>query len=134
MAASSYHVISKEVENHIFRHNWIFRHISMYKQPTLTKYGNYIFSCKYDIVISHIPVGSFLDVLFFLPTVILSELHERPRRKDWVTEKSTQKNLCEGNHFFDWTPSFLCHFLSLSLSSPSPFPIGVLPNGLYKGS
>ena len=37
MVPSSYHVISKEVENHIFRHNWIFRHMCMYKQPTLTK-------------------------------------------------------------------------------------------------
>ena len=36
MAASAYHVISKEVENHIFRHNWIFRRTCMYKQPTLT--------------------------------------------------------------------------------------------------
>ena len=26
IAASSYHVISKEVENQIFRHKWIFRH------------------------------------------------------------------------------------------------------------
>ena len=37
MAASAYHVISKEVENRIFRQNWIFRHTCMYKQPTLTK-------------------------------------------------------------------------------------------------
>ena len=37
MAASSYQVISKEVENRIFRHNWFFRHICMYKEPTLTK-------------------------------------------------------------------------------------------------
>ena len=34
-----------------------------------------------------------------------------PRRnKDWVTEKSTLKNLCEGHHFFDCTPSFLCYY------------------------
>ena len=37
MAASAYHVISTEVENHIFKHNWIFRHSWIYKQPTLTK-------------------------------------------------------------------------------------------------
>ena len=37
MATSAYHVISKEVENRIFRHNRIFIHKSMYKQPTLTK-------------------------------------------------------------------------------------------------
>ena len=36
MAASAHHVISKEVENHILRHNWIFRHTCMYEQPALT--------------------------------------------------------------------------------------------------
>ena len=46
-----------------------------------------IFFCKYDVVISDILVGSFLDVLFFLLAVILSELREKPRTKDWVTEK-----------------------------------------------
>ena len=37
MAASVYHVISKEVENYSFRHNRIFRHKCMYKQPILRK-------------------------------------------------------------------------------------------------
>ena len=33
-------------------------------------------------------VGSFLDVLFLLLDVILSELYGKPRRnKDWVIEK-----------------------------------------------
>ena len=48
-----------------------------------------LFFCKYDVVISDILVGSFLDVLYVLFVVILSELHEKPRRKYWVTEKST---------------------------------------------
>ena len=37
MDASLYHFISKEVENQIFRHKWIFRHTYVYKQSTLTK-------------------------------------------------------------------------------------------------
>ena len=37
MAVSAYHVISSEVENHIFKHDWSFRHLCIYKQPTLTK-------------------------------------------------------------------------------------------------
>ena len=37
MAASTYYVISKEVENHILKYNWIFRDLCTYKQPTLTK-------------------------------------------------------------------------------------------------
>ena len=52
--------------------------------------GVKIFLCNYYIVISDTVVDSFLDVLFFLLAVILSELHEKSRRnKDWVTEKST---------------------------------------------
>ena len=47
-----------------------------------------IFMCEYDIIISDTLVSSFLDVLFLLLAVILSELHEKPRRNDWVTEKS----------------------------------------------
>ena len=49
--------------------------------------GILIFLCKYYIVISDTLVYSFLDALFLLLAVILSELHEKPRRKDWVTEK-----------------------------------------------
>ena len=37
MAASLDHVISKEVENLKFRHNSIFRHTCLHKQPMLTK-------------------------------------------------------------------------------------------------
>ena len=45
---------------------------------------------EYYIVISNTLVGCLLDVLFLLLAIILSELHEKPRKnKDWVTEKST---------------------------------------------
>ena len=37
MAASVNHIISKEVENYIFRHNHIFRHTCIYKQTILKK-------------------------------------------------------------------------------------------------
>ena len=37
LSASAYHVISKEVENHIFRHNCMFRYTCMHKQPILTR-------------------------------------------------------------------------------------------------
>ena len=39
-----------------------------------------IFLCKYYIVISDTLVDCLLDVLFLLLAVILSELHEEPRR------------------------------------------------------
>ena len=51
--------------------------------------GIIIFLCKYYVVISDTLVGFFLDVLIFLLAGILSELHEKTRGKDWVTEKST---------------------------------------------
>ena len=54
--------------------------------------------------------NSFLAVHFWLLAVILSELHEKPRRKDWIIGKSTWRNLCEGYHFFDCTLPFLCFF------------------------
>ena len=58
-------------------------------------------------------------MFFLLLAVILSGLHENPERKDWVTEKSTLKNLCKGHHLFGCMPSFLCHFLLLFWSNPS---------------
>ena len=93
-----------------------------------------IFFCKYDVVISDIRVGSFLDVLYFFLAVIISELHEKPRRKDWVTEKSRYNNLCKGYHFFDSTPSFILYnFLLLSLFSlPPPFQMTYLLNDPIK--
>ena len=89
MAASAYHVISTEVENYIFKHDWIFRHFCIYKQPTLTKWNFNIFvQILCTVVVSDTVVGTFLDVLFLSLAVILSELYEKTRRKDWATEKS----------------------------------------------
>ena len=89
MAASAYHVISAEVENYIFKHDWIFRHFCIYKQPTLTKWNFNIFvQILCTVVVSDTVVGTFLDVLFLSLAVILSELYEKTRRKDWATEKS----------------------------------------------
>ena len=51
--------------------------------------GITIFLWKYWKVISDTLIGFFLDVFFLLLTVILSKDHEKPLRKDWVTEKST---------------------------------------------
>ena len=120
-AASAYHVISKKVENQIFRHNWIFRQHVRTNKPHWQSSGIIIFLWKYYIVISDTLVGFFFDVLFLLLAVLLSELYEKPRRKkDWVTEKSTKKNLRERHQFFDCTPFLLSHFLLLSSSTLLP--------------
>ena len=90
MAASAYHVISKEMKNHILRLNWIFRHTCCINNPHWQRSGIItLFFPKYYIVISQTLVVSFLDVVFLLLVVILSGLHEKLRKnKDWVTEKS----------------------------------------------
>ena len=113
MATLAYHVISTEVENHILKHNCIFRHLCIYKQPTSTK--QWKFNIFVQILSSYFRYTGrhFLGCALFLLAVILSE--------DSYTEKSTQKYLCEGHHFFDCTPSILCFFaafLVYSLSLP----------------
>ena len=108
-AASPFHVISKEVENRIFRYNNIFRHTCIDKQPIFVQ-----------IFFSYLRYTDRLfDALFLLLAVILSEFHEKPRRKYWVIDRSTLKNLCETHHFFGCMPSLLCRFLSLFWSIPN---------------
>ena len=79
MTVSAYLVISKEVENYIFRHNRIFRHTCMHKQPTLTKQWSYNISV--EILYSY---SRYTGILFpgCVLAVILLEHHEKPRRKD----------------------------------------------------
>ena len=90
MTASAYHVITKEVKNHIMMHNWIFRHTCCINNLHWQISRIIIFLCKHYILISDALAGFFLDVLFLLLAGILSGIHEKPRRnKDWVTEKST---------------------------------------------
>ena len=87
MAASTYHIISKEVENHILKHDWFITHLCMRKQPTLTKQWKYFFANISYIVISDTLVVSFLDVFFLMLALIFSEFHVNPRREDSVSEK-----------------------------------------------
>ena len=90
LAASAYHVILKEVKNHILGRNWIFRQALCIKKPHWQGGRIIIFLCKYYIVISDTPVGSFLNVLFLLLAVILSGLLEKTKRNKYlVTENST---------------------------------------------
>ena len=89
MAASAYHVISKEVKITTWD-SWIFRYTCSINNSHWKGSGIIRFLCKYCMVISDTLLSSFLGVLFLLLAVILSGLHEKPRwYKDWVTEKST---------------------------------------------
>ena len=49
MTASACHVTSNEVENHIFRQNWIFRHTCMYKENDIDKVVELLNFCE-DII------------------------------------------------------------------------------------
>ena len=89
-----------------------------------------IFLCEYFLVISDTQEDSLLDVLFLMLAVILLELHERPRGKDCITEKSTWKNLCKEYYFFDCTP-FILRLCFLRLLLP-PSQLALLWNGPYK--
>ena len=85
--------------------------MEFFDSPLWESSGIIILLFKYDSDISHPLVGSILNVLLLLLALILTELHEERRKnKDWVIEKRLKKNLCDGHHFFDYTPSFLCHF------------------------
>ena len=127
MPASTYHIISKDVKNHILRRNWIFRHTCCINNPHCQSDGIIMFMCKYYIVISVTLVGLLLDVPIFLFALILPGPYEKPRRnKDWVTKTKHIEEFRWGHHFFDCTPSFLCHFLLLSSSTPFPFLSDVL--------
>ena len=121
---------SKEVENHIFRYNCIFDTHEFFDNPHWEISGIKTLLFKYYSDISHALVGSFLNMLFLLLALILTELHEKLRKnKDWVTEKISKKNLCEGHHFFDYTPSFLCHFCCFLRLLSLPFQVMYLLNG-----
>ena len=89
MAVSVHHVILKEVEDPSLNTiTFLDRHVCINK-PYWQSSGIIVFLWKYHIVISDTLIGSFLDVLFLLLVVIFLELHGKPRRKVWVTEKST---------------------------------------------
>ena len=82
MAASVYHVISTEVENHILKPIEFLDTSTFLNNQHQQSSEILIFLGKYCIVISETLLGSFLDVHFLLLAVVLSELHEKPRRKD----------------------------------------------------
>ena len=132
MAASVSQVISTKVENHIFKHNCILDTCVLINNPHWQSIAILVFLYKYYIVISDKLVGAFLGVFFLLLAVILSELREKPKREDWVTEKCTQKNLCEGYHCF-WLHALLsmcfCCFLRVL---PFPSQVTYLQNDPYK--
>ena len=109
MAASAYHVISKEIENQLSLDiiDFLDTHVCI-NNPHWQSSGVITFLCKYYRVMPDTLVGSFLNVLFLLFAVISSELHEKPiRNKDWVTGKGIKKTLFQAHHFFDYKDMYV---------------------------
>ena len=119
MAASAYHLISNEVEYSFFRHNLIFRHACMYKEPKMTKQWNY---CTFvQMLYSHLRY----TVFFLLLALILSELHENSRRKDLKSyRKKVHQKFVQVTSLFWLHALLLLSFLSLfsGASDNLPFP------------
>ena len=85
VAVSAYRVMSKGVENFIFRHNRGFRHTCIYKQPILTKQWNYIFVQVLHSYLRYI--DKLWNVFFLLLPVILSELLRNQEEKIELQKK-----------------------------------------------
>ena len=77
MAARTYHVISKEVENIVFRHNRIFRHTCMYKQPILTNSSKGSLSrlklINHDKSNVGLQIGYLNNFSFFIPLLLFNK-------------------------------------------------------------
>ena len=92
------------------------------------------------LVIADTLVGSFLDVLFLLLAVILSEFHEKPKKETWEgkkkkieLQKTVYRRICVRNiTFLIVRPPFYdisCYFLCLL---PPPSQVTYLLNCSYK--
>ena len=69
---------------------------------------------KLQILCSYlIYTDRLLDVFFLLLAVILLELHENPRRKDWVTEKKYTEEFVWRTSLF-WLHTFLLMSFSVA--------------------
>ena len=80
-------------------------------KPHWQSSGIITFLCKYDIVIPETLVGFFLNVLFLL----LQDYHSFMRNEEGIKielQKKVHRRICVRHvTFFDFTRSFLCHFL-----------------------
>ena len=90
MAAWTYDVISKEVENHILKHDWLITHLCMHKQPTLTKQWKYFCANISYIVISDTLVASFLDVFFLNARFNIFRVSCEPKKERFSFRKKLE--------------------------------------------
>ena len=110
----------KRGKNHIFKHTWNSRHLCKYKQSILTKQWNYNILVqslyRYFRYTSRLSLGCALSVARCNMWVSRESKKERlSYRKKYV------KEFARGTSLFCLHTLLLCHFLLLSLPTPSPF-------------
>ena len=117
--------ISKELENHIFIRNWIFRHTCMYKEPTLIKYWNH--NVFVQILYNYF---RYTDRLFLGYVRIVARCDII--RASWLSYRKIELHIKVHRRIYVRDIIFWLHallpmsFLLLSLSTPSPFPSDLL--------
>ena len=115
MACPACHIISREVENQIFRHNCIFRCTCIYKQPKMTKLWNY--NILSFIQLSYKYNNRLFDVFFLLLTALLSGFHKKQIRKINLQKKVHRKICVKDITFLAACPPFYVIFLPLFFST-----------------
>ena len=110
IAVSEYHVISKKEENPSLDTIEFLDTYVYVNNPHWQSSQIIVLLRKYYIVISDKLIDSFWDVFFLLLSVILWELHENPKRKDWVTEKLHWSICVRDITFLTARPSFYVIF------------------------
>ena len=109
-ATLAYRVISTEVVNHIFKHNWIFRHLCVYKQLTSTKQWN--FNIFVQILHSYFryTVRHFLGCALFVSRCNTIRTSRETKKERLSYRKKYIEAFAWGYHFFDCMLSILCLF------------------------
>ena len=133
MAGSVYYFISEEVENYIFRHNWILKHTCMYKQPALAKCWNY--NLFVQILYSHFRYTNrlFLGCVFFIARCNIIRASRETKTESLCYKKNYTEEFVWGTSFF-WLHALrsICHFLLPSSSILTPSQVKHLMNSPYK--
>ena len=110
MAASAYHVYQGRWKiTSLDTIDFFDKHVCI-NNPHWQSSGIIIFLWKYYSFFRYTGSLSLGCALFTACCSIIRASWETKKKSRWVTEKSTEKNLCEGHHFF-WLHVFLlCHF------------------------
>ena len=133
MTASAYHVISTEVENHIFKRKWIFRHLCIQSNPHWQCSGIIIhWYYKYSVsgILDTLVGSSWMCALCARCNIIRTSWETKKERLSY--RKKHIEEFVQGISLFWLHPllsmSFSCFFCLL----PPPSQVTYLQSGPYK--